>query len=175
MRYYALFLFVLASVVFNSCANTPEPLFTMRMEADIVIPAGLNSFDTHYIYVRDVPTRINNYITGSFDRDGIEQVYPDQAVLSSLFVSIDWAIIREISIRAISSSDPTINEEIFYHNRITNSSVKELPLLSSLPNVKDILLQDRVTLEVRLNLKSSTPAEIESRLTMNFAVNGPEQ
>ncbi len=173
MRKYILLLVILSSIAFSSCENTPEPLFTMRMEADLVIPAGLNSFDTHYLYIRDVPTRIENYINGSFDDAGIEQVYPDQAVLSSLFVAIDWAIIREISIRAISSADPTINQEIFYHNRI-NSNVKELPLLSSLPDVKDILLQDRVTLEVRLNFRSSTPAEIDSRLTMNFAVNGPE-
>lgn len=174
MRIYGLFLLILTSITFNSCDNTPEPLFTMRLEADMVIPAGLNSFDTHYLYIRDVPTRIANYFSGPFNEEGIEQVYPEQAVLSSLFVAIDWAIIREISIRAISSSDPSINEEIFYHNRITNSQVKELPLLSSLPDVKDILLQERLTLEVRLNLRNSTPAEIESRLTMNFAVNGPE-
>lgn len=174
MKKGILFLVLLSSIAFSSCENTPEPLFTMRMEADLVIPAGLNSFDTHYLYIRDVPTRISNYFNGPFDEAGIEQVYPDQAVLSSLFVAIDWAIIREISIRAISSSDPTISQEIFYHTRINNSNVKELPLLSSLPDVKDILLQDRVTLEVRLNFKSSTPAEIESRLTMNFAVNGPE-
>ncbi len=158
----------------SSCESTPEPIFTMRVEADMVIPAGLNSFDTHYLYIRDVPTRIANYISGPIDAEGIAQVYPDQAVLNSLFVAIDWAIIREISVRAISAEDPEINEEIFFHNRISNSSVKELPLLSSLPDVKDILLQDKLTLEVRLNLRSSTPAEIESRLTMNFSVNGPE-
>ena len=171
-KYCILLLFLLATL--GGCDNVPEPLFTMRLEADMVIPAGLNSFDTHYIYIRDVPTRVANYFNGPFSEEGIEQVYPEQAVLSSLFVAIDWAIIREISIRAISSADPSINEEIFYHNRINNSQVKELPLLSSLPDVKDILLQERLTLEVRLNLRNSTPAEIESRLTMNFAVNGPE-
>ena len=49
------------------CSNSVEPLFVMDMEADFVIPPGLNSFDTHYFIIRNVPTRIKNYLGSNFD------------------------------------------------------------------------------------------------------------
>lgn len=169
-----LFLYILIALGFMtvSCGDSEVALFEMRLEADFSIPAGLNSFDTHYFYIRDVPTRIRNYINSDVDTSAISSIQPTQAILDARFLAIDWAIIREISVRVV-SQDETVNKEVFYHDRIGLNNVKEVQLLSSLPDVKDILLEDNLTLEVRLNFIQSTPAEIESRLTMNFAVNGP--
>ena len=157
------------------CGNNTEPLFVMDLEADFSIPPGLNSFDTHYFYIRDVPTRIQNYLGTSFDKEGIEEILPNRAELNARFTSgVDWGIVQEVVIHAISPSNPTQSTEIFYQTRIEFDNVKELRLFGSLPNVKDILLEESTTLEVRLNFRRTTPVEIESRLTMNFVVNGPK-
>lgn len=166
--------FFIISLLCSGCSNVEEPLFEMRIDADLTIPPGLNSFDTHYFYIRNVPTRYRNFISNDNDINGIGTVRPSQGLLSALFINIDWAIIREISIHAISGENPNISKEVFYHDRVNIDNVKDLELLSSLSEVKDILLQDFVTLEVRLNLRRTTPTEIESRITMNFNVNGPE-
>ncbi len=164
-----LFCFLLAGI---SCNNEVEPLFVMELDADFVIPPGLNSFDTHYFIIRDVPTRITNYLGTGFDKDVIAEILPNRAELNARFSSIDWAIIQEVVIHAIPQSNPSSSTEIFYQTRINLNNVKELKLFGSLPNVKDILLEDRMTLEVRLNFRRTTPIEIETRLTMNFVVNG---
>ena len=170
-----LILFVLiSSLAHFKCGTSPEPLFVMELETDFIIQPGLNSFDTHYFVLRNVPTRVRNYLNPGFDPETIGRILPNRAELNAKFLNIDWAIVQEISIWAISANDPNVRKEIFYHDRVDLNNVKELQLLSSLSEVKDILLQDILTLEVRLNFRRSTPAEIETRLTMNFVVNGPE-
>lgn len=170
-RYILFFLLVITTGF--GCRTIPEPLFEMRVEADLNIPAGLNSFDTHYFYIRDVPTRYQTFVSSDSQLDGIASIYPNRAILSSIFTNIDWAILREISIHAISQRNPQQRNEVFYFDRL-DSNVKDLNLFSSLSEVKDILLQDFITLEVRLNFNRVLPTEIESRITMNFNVNGPE-
>ena len=170
--YYTLVITFLISGI--RCENNTEPLFIMELEADFDIPPGLNSFDTHYFFIRNVPTRIRNYLGPGLDIDMIEEILPNRAELNARFTNIDWAIVREIVIHAIPESNPAVSREIFYQTRINLDNVKELKLFGSLPNVRDILLQDRMTLEIRLNFRRTTPVEIESRLTMNFVVNGPK-
>jgi len=166
-------LLILSSIISLSCSNVEEPLFQMRVDADFSIPPGLNSFDTHHFIIRDVPTRFRNFVSDPQDAS-IGAVLPSQATLSALFVGIDWAIIREISIHVVSDTNADDSKEVFFHDRVNNSQIKDLELLSSLSEVKDILFQDFVTLEVRLNFRRVTSAEIESRITMNFNVNRSE-
>ena len=174
MSRYLVFLVVLTSLASLRCGSSEEPLFIIQMEADFTIRPGLNSFDTHYFVLNQVPTRIGNYLGPGVDEATIGRILPNRAELNARFANIDWAIVQEISIWAISASNPTVRKEIFYHDRVNLNNVKELQLLSSLSEVKDILLQDRLTLEVRLNFRRTIPVEIESRLTMNFVVNGTE-
>lgn len=172
--FYSFLIICFFALAHFGCGTSEEPLFIMELESDFVIPPGLNSFDTHYFIIRNVPTRIRNYLGLGQDSENIGRILPNRAELNSKFINIDWSLVREISIHAVSSSNPRESKEIFYHDRIDFENVKELKLLSSLSEVKDILLQDNLTLEVRLNFRRSTPVEIESRLTMNFVVNGPE-
>ncbi len=172
LGYFVVFL----TMVFGGirCGTTQEPLFLMQLEADFVILPGLNSFDTHYFILNNVPTRIGNYLSQGVDAELVDRVLPNRAELNAKFVNIDWAIIQEIQILASSPKNPQEKKEIFYHDRVNLENVNELKLLSSLSEVKDILLEDRLHLEIRINFRRPTPVEIESRLTMNFVANGKE-
>ena len=171
---YILF-FLVSAVSLTNCGSEEEPLFILQTEADFIIQPGLNTFDTHYFVIRDVPTRIGNYFSGSIGPSDIGRMLPNRAELNAQFNNIDWALVAEVSIWMVSQSDPDLRKEVFYNDRIQFNDVNELRLLSSLSEVKDILLEDRVTIEVRLNFRRTTPIEIESRLTMNFVANGPIQ
>lgn len=174
MRKYLLHICLSLFILGFSCGSTEEPILIMQLETEFVIPPGLNAFDTHYFRINNVPTRAENYFGSDFDRSTIGRVLPNRAELNAIFVNIDWSLVREISIHAISPSNPNVSKEVFYHDRVEFEDVKELRLLSSLSEVKDILLEDRMTLEIRLNFRRATPVEIESLLTMNFVVNGSE-
>ena len=144
----------------------------MDLEADFSMRAGLNNLDTHYFIIRGVPTFSANYANSAEARDAIGEILPNRAEINARFSQIDWSIVQEVSIWAQSVSDSSIKKEIFYQDRINFGNVEELQLFSSLSEVKDILLQDNVTLEVRVRLRRITPQEIDTRLTMNFVANG---
>ena len=172
--YLSIGLLLIFSLFSWQCSDNREPLFVMEMEVDFVIPPGLNSFDTHYFIIPNVPTRIQNYLGTTRNKEAIIEVLPNRAELNGLFGGIDWGIVQEVVIHAVPQNNPQLSREIFYQDRINFDNVKELRLFGSLPNVRDILLEDRMTLEIRLNFRRTTPIEIESRLTMNFIVNGPK-
>ena len=159
--------------LFLGCSTERDVLFEMNIEVDFKIFPGLSNLDTHYFILERVPTRINNYIQAN-NREIIGKILPNRAEITSRFNTIDFSIVREISVWAISSSNPDLRKEIFYQNRIKFSEQNELRLFSSLSEVSDILLEDEFDLEIRLNFRTFTPTEIDSRLRMNFIVNGAQ-
>ncbi len=154
-----------------SCTEGGDRLFEMEIETDFIVPAGLNTFDTHYFIIRAVPSRIRSYM-GSLDASQIGQIVPTKAELTAPFVDLDFSIVRQVSIWMISRENPEEREEIFYQDRIDLNEKRELRLFSSLSEVKDILLADNFDLEIRLNFRTFTPTQIETRLRMNFNANG---
>lgn len=174
MKNSILYTILIMAVLQMSCGADVEPLFTIDVEAEFILPPGLNTFDTHYFRINNVPTRAKNFLGANFDKSAIGRISANRAELNARFSNIDWSIVREISIHAISPLNPEVSKEIFYHDRVEFQGVKELQLLSSLSEVKDILVEDIMTLEVRINFRRTTPEEIESLLTMNFVVNGAE-
>lgn len=149
-----------------SCGGGETPLFVMEVDAELIIPAGLNSLDSHYFIIRDVPTRIANYTATTFN--DIDRIQSSNANLVGRVQEIDYSIIDQITIEVISKSDPSNQKEIFYNNLIPFREQNELKLLSSLSDVSDILTEDLIDLEIRLILKTFTPTEFDTRLFMTF-------
>ena len=154
-----------------SCSKSDQILFEMNVEAEFVIQPGLGTLDTHYFTINQVPTRIKTYVP-SGDFLAIGKILPNRAEIRSHFDPFDFSIVQEVSIWAISARDPNLRKEIFYQDRVNFSEQKELRLFSSLSEVSDILLEDEFDLEVRLRFRTFTPTETQTRLTMNFLVNG---
>lgn len=164
MRNYLYGLVIVVSGL--SCGSGETPLFEMELDAELIIPAGLNSLDTHTFFIRDVPTRIANYSTSSFS--DIDRILSSRARLEDRVLEFDFSIIDQITIDVISTSDPTQQEEIFYNNLIQFNEQTELKLLSSLPDVSHILTEDLVDFQIRIVFKTFTPREIDTRFYMTF-------
>lgn len=174
MRSFFFLLMVLGtgSIFFSACGSGGDPLFEMPIEAQFDIPAGLDNFQTHYFIIRRVPTFAQRY--GISERDGVERINAGRGLLAAQFNAVDWGSVREISIHISGSNDLENGKEVFFQDRIDFSGVEELRLFSSLSEVKDILLQDFVDIEVRLNFRRITIQEIDARLNLNFVAYGPE-
>jgi len=153
MRFFISSFVGLVLLLSAGCSSTPEPLFVMNLEADFKMQAGLNNLDTHYFILRGVPTFSANYVNSPEARDAVGEILANRAEINARFSDIDWSIVQEVSIWAQSASDASLKKEIFYQDRINFGNVQELQLFSSLSEVKDILLQEAVTLEVRIKLK----------------------
>ena len=170
MRYYYLFILYL---LFNSCTDTPDALFQISTEASFDIAPGLNNIETFIFPISQVPTNFAA-LSGGVDPNTIGSIQPSRATISAPFVAFDWSIVREVSVRAISPRNPELNREIFFQDQISLNNQNELRLFSSLSDVREILIGETFNLEVRFNFRNITPAEIPSRIEMNFLANGTE-
>lgn len=170
MRYYYLFILYL---LFNSCTDTPDALFQISTEANFDIAPGLNNIETFIFPISQVPTNFAA-LSGGVDPNTIGSIQPSRATITAPFVAFDWSIVREVSVRAISPRNPELNREIFFQDQISLNNQNELRLFSSLSDVREILIDETFNLEVRFNFRNITPAEIPSRIEMNFLANGTE-
>ncbi len=170
MRYYYLFILYL---LFSSCTDTPDALFQISTEANFDIAPGLNNIETFIFPISQVPTNFAA-LSGGVDPNTIGSIQPSRATISAPFVAFDWSIVREVSVRAISPRNPELNREIFFQDQISLNNQNELRLFSSLSDVREILIDETFNLEVRFNFRNITPAEIPSRIEMNFLANGTE-
>lgn len=149
-----------------SCGDGTTPLFEMNVEADLLIPAGLNNLETHYFTLRDVPTRIDLYSNNT--TSPIDRIQASNATLEGRIFDLDYSIVDQITIHVISNTDPTEKKEIFYNNIIPFSEESNLRLFSSLSNVEPMLTEEFVDLEVRIVFRTFTPREMDTRIIMSF-------
>lgn len=161
----------LLSTSFLSCTDGLNVLFDFETESDFTIPAGLNTFETFYFPINRVPTNIENFSVGT-DETLITSILPSRASITAPFIAFDWSRIQEVAVYAISIRDPQRREEIFYQDQINFNELNELRLFSSTVDVRDILQEEFVNIEVAFRFRNVTPSEIRGRIRMNFLANG---
>ena len=154
---------------FYSCGDDVQPLFDLEYEVDFTIDPGLNTIDTHVYTIRDVPSLLSDYaaINGVIV-DSIKSGAPNRATLTTVFQNINYDFLDQMSVWMFSSSNPSDNQEIFFIDFVELNEDNEVRLLSSLANVIDYLREGKFDIEVRLRLRSFSPAEINSRLIFNI-------
>ena len=166
--YRFLFLSLLVSGFF-SCGEDLQPLFDLEYQLDFTIDPGLNTIDTHVYTIRDVPSRLAEFAAAnSILPDSIISANPNRATITNSFQNIDFNFVDKLSIWIVSTSDPTDMSEMFFLDFVDLGEDSELRLLSSISNVIPYLKEGIFDVEVRLQLRSFSPAEINSRL--NFSI-----
>src|SRR5690606_7823394 len=99
---YIFVLFSLALPFLFACSKEDRPYFEARYEARFDLPASLNTLETHYFLIKDVPTFFNQNITSrGWTEESVEKIEASRGVLRSTFGSIDFEFIEDISIFAI--------------------------------------------------------------------------
>lgn len=165
------FIFTLLFLVaISGCTKDQKVLFQFEMETDFSIPPGLNTFETFYFPISRVPTNIENFI-GSNNIDEIGAILPSRASITASFSEYDWSNVQEVVVYVASTTDPQNREEVFYQNRINFNEQNELRLFSSSIDVKDIMKDPVVNVEVAFRFRNITPAEIRSRIKLKFLAN----
>ena len=149
-----------------SCGDDRVVLFDMEFEAEFDIPAGLNTIETWYFDIPNVNTFYSSF-SGGIDEAAITSIYSSTCTLDGRFGLIDYDFIRDIYINAWDPTDITSKRELFYRENIPIDDSNEIVLFGNLANVKEVLNNDLVNLEVRINFRNN-PSNVENRLTLRF-------
>lgn len=165
------FLFLLViSVSLFSCRSEVDPLFTMNMEVEFEIPAGLGSLLTHTFVIRDVKSPLESYLTTfGGDSNSIASIQAGRGELTALFSASNYQFVNRVSVWMVSSENPDIRKELYYLDfNNDNSNDGSLKLLSAVSNVQSIVDNDTFHMEVKLEFRSFSPTTIENRLIFSL-------
>lgn len=166
--------FLFFVVIFGIQCNRGDNLnLAFEMEYPNIIfeiPAGLNTIESHFFLLKDIPTA-KNFFFGDIPEEDIQAIVPSYARMTALDGnSIDYDFLFEVSVRICQpNKESNCLREIFYRDRIPNNVGNRLDLIPNDNNLKEILTQDDFTIEVVLKrLVSTSPTFINSRLEMGF-------
>lgn len=153
------------------CGDGRTPVFDFNLETDFIINAGLNSTETYYFPIRNVPTfYAQNIANNGLRSEEVTSIVANRASIQPLFIDLDMNFIRRVSIVGYPAGVPEDEREFFYMEFVDINEDGVLDLFSSIAELKDIIASELIDLEIILNFRTFTPTNIESRLNFSLSV-----
>ena len=154
-----------------SCSKTDTPLYEVNMQAEFDIPVGLNTIETHYFKIRKVPTFYSQSAgLKGLDTSQIKNVLASKGLMQGVFQAEDYDFISRISIYAVSSIDPNLKREMYYLDQVPLTTDQEIRMLSSSTELKKILSEEFIDLEVRMNFRNFPGPNLRTKIVFGYAV-----
>ncbi|MCB0675237.1 MAG: hypothetical protein KDC30_00970 [Saprospiraceae bacterium] len=143
-------------------------------QLEFTIPAGLNIAQAYYFNLENVPTNALGLLsTYSVDSSQVQSITPATARITSIFGNVSYDFLFEVSIMLCEPGDssPNCGYEIFYRVPIPEGTGAFLDLIPNQNDIKDLLLQETVNIQVKLaQLRAPSPQFVESRMELTFNV-----
>ncbi len=176
MKFRSLAILLVIILCCSSCDKNSTPLFEMEMFFELDIPAGLNTLESHFFIVRDVPTFASSLLTGNgVDPEDIGFINGLTATMETRFSGLDLDFVEDIGVHFFEDDISTRQESFYVFNDFIEFGNKtEIPMIPTLVDFKDVLLQETVDIEFKINLRAFIPSELDTRVTMRFNVFPPE-
>ncbi|WP_235298126.1 hypothetical protein [Portibacter marinus] len=163
-------LYLLIAVCLSSCRSEIEPLFSMPLEVDFTIPAGLSGVLTHTFIIQDVANPLDTYLKSTnVDTSEIRTIQGGKGEITSVFSETNYEFVNRVSVWMVDPDDPRIRKEIHYldFNQNNNNNAR-LRLLTSISNVEDLLKKKTFDMEIKLEFRSFSPQEIKNRFIFDL-------
>ena len=174
MKNIVLFLFSL--LLITSCKkDQDEILFLFPLQdVDFSIPPTASPFQVHYFNLENIVTNHEGlFSSNNVDANSDVRVVPMESSLNVLVGNIDYDFIEQMSIRICDAGDVSENcgTEIFWRQPVPLNVGNILDLTPSDIDVKRYLTQEKVNIQVKLELLRQNPPQfVETRLLLDFAV-----
>ena len=162
----------LLSVIFlTSCSKENNNVFDFRLQSVLELPIGLNTIETHYFILRDIPTfYAANLQARGLSSDNVKIVNASRGIFSPRFNGSDLNFIRAVTVSAISKKPPYNKIEMFYQEDVPFNQKEELKMLTSLGDLKNLMAEEKIDLEIRLTFRAYPPPGLSLQLDFGYLV-----
>lgn len=177
MKIRSFTLFLLIVLICGSCRKNNTPLFQMELFFELDIPAGLNTIESHFFVIQDVPTFSEALMTGNgVSPEDIGYISGLTATMETRFSDLDLDFVENIGVHFIDITNADDRREAFYifNDYVEFGSKTDIAMIPTLLDFKEQLLNETVDLEFKINLRNFLPSELDTRVTMRFDVYPPE-
>jgi hypothetical protein len=168
------FIHIIALVIittFSSCEDSAEPLVIVTVERNFEIPGNLNTIETHFFELKNIPVLLDeNLLVYNRTDDDIVSINPADAILSSTFNTIDWTFIQRVEVYAVSRLDNSNRIRMFQSNEPDFGNRSQLGMFNTFVDVKEIFKEGLIDLEVRIKTRAFVPSNINAKLTFSYGV-----
>jgi len=173
IQFYILGLIISSLVFASSCGEDFNPLFTMETDARFQIDAGLNTINTYFFQLRDVPTFFDVFSAGvNLDSAEISQIIGRDCMMNPVGDIVDLDFIHSINVYILDPSDINQRYEIFFTNIIEFGSKERIRLFNSVVDVQDFMREPTVNMEVEINFRQIPLRTVQYQLDMGFSAFG---
>lgn len=176
MRIHFLLLLFLPILLWQCSKDDLRVAFEMTYpENQFSIPAGLNTIESHYVFLYDIPTR-KDFFFNELEENQIQEIVPASARLRANDSFGDFSFAEEIVVRICEDNQVNINNvldkcrrEIFFRDAIPFNTGRQVNLIPNGNNLRAELTQESFTVAVvLLRTRAFTNVEIPSTLEMVF-------
>lgn len=159
----------LIGALFTGCNKSDGFLFGGNFETRFLIPSGLNTVLTHYIVIPNVYTDFNRVANNAgFDAQGIKSIQASFGKMRTFFSSDDLDFLQDISVVIISRKNPALKKEMYYSEFVPFNVDNEIKLQSGSAELAEILKEDYIDIEIRMNIRGFVPNAIEAVLDISY-------
>ena len=153
----------------TGCIKTDEEFAERKLTTVFEVPANLNPVETHYIYVRNIPSLYKQTLeTRGWTTESIKRISPSRARLYGRFGSTNVTIFSTISVRIVSRDGKNTKSEMYFQEEIPLVARTELDLRPTLSDLKPIISQENFDLEIRLQIRGFVPTSLPLQLDFNY-------
>lgn len=140
---------------------------------NISIPAGLNTLETWYVNLDEVPTGIATQLAANgMESSQVKSIVPAQARLVSIFGDQDYNFVFEVVIylcNAGATSDEC-GSEVFYRVPVPENTGLIVDVIPNEFDVKSYLLQEEVNIQLAFRFRQPPPQFVDTRVELTFGV-----
>ncbi len=171
MRNFIYFISLGIFTSLSSCADSADPLAIVTVERDFEIPGNLNTIETHFFELKNIPVLLDqNLSIYNRTQDDIVSINPADATLTSTFNNIDWTFIQRIEVYAVSRLDNSNRLRMFQSNEPDFGNRDQLGMFNTFVDVKEIFNEGLIDLEVRIKTRAFVPGNINAKLTFSYGI-----
>jgi hypothetical protein len=153
----------------TGCIKTDEEFAERKLTAVFEVPANLNPVETHYVYVRNIPSLYKQTLeTRGWSTGRIKRISPSRARLYGRFGSTNVSIFSSVSVRIVSRDGKNTKSEMYFQEEIPVVARTELDLRPTLSDLMPIISQENFDLEIRLQIRGFIPVSLPLQLDFNY-------
>jgi len=165
-----LLLCILTIGILTSCEKELTYLYEVKLDTEFTIPSGLNTLETYYFTIHDVPTLFKfNADLHKVDTASITDVKAAYGLLRPSFNDTDLSFVEQVVVN-VYTIDITNKKEMYYLEFVPLSTKKELKLLSSTTQLVKMMKSEVVKIEVGIKLRQYNVGNLKTKLELGYVV-----
>ncbi len=161
----------MAFVLIGCKKNQLDGLFEMESTQSFVLPAGLNSVESHFFRIEKIPSSLPAQLKSrNLKLDDINRIQPKEFTFTSLESNSQYSFIQDVTINIYSRLNNT-KKEIAFLDPVPPNTDKVIHLFPTLVDVKDYMSEEFYNVEIRIRVRGFAPRSIQTRVDLIFEVN----